>query len=70
MTVLAHSLEGTLRIRQQGSRGVVEIRSHLFPGDWTYCVWRSLPLSEAWDLFVNQCQHRVQYTQPVVNPGV
>lgn len=70
--VLAHSLEGTLRIRQQGNHGtfgVVEIRSHLFPGDWTYCVWRSLPIDKAWDLFHGQCQHRPQYTQPVVQPG-
>lgn len=75
MTILAHSLDGCLRLKANltSGKGVVELRSHLYPTLWTYCVWRSLPLAEAWDLFNNQTMHHVnphQYHQPVVQPGV
>lgn len=71
--VLAHSLDGVLRIRQLNDRqAVVELRSHLFPGDWTYCVFRRLDLVEAWGLFDKQCEfhRRPLFTTPVVQPGV
>lgn len=73
---LAFSLDGLLRIRntnKAGTRAVVEIRSHLYPGDWTYCVWRNLPTNEAWDLFHHQTVHHTDpkaYTKPIVLPGV
>lgn len=74
MTVVAISLNGCLRLRNiNGKKAVVEIRSHLFPGDWTYCIHRSLSLDAAMKLFENQAQHHVDSTcflKPVVNPGV
>lgn len=74
MTVLAHSLDGLLRIRRQSTNSaVVEIRSAWTPGTWTYCVWRSSPLDEAMKLFINQCQYHTdpsQFIEPVHQPGV
>lgn len=73
--IKAHSLNGLLRLRatKNGKNGVVEIRSHLFPGSWTWCVYRSLPLEKAEELFENQCVHHTnpnQFFQPIVQPGV
>lgn len=74
MTVLAHSLDGCLRIRAlKRGRAVVEIRSHLIPNQWAYCVWRVLPEDRAWAMFDRQCKHHVDasiFTSPVVQPGV
>jgi hypothetical protein len=75
MTILAHSLDGLLRIRatKNGKAAVVELRSHLFPGDWTWCVFRSQPIDAAWKLFHNQTRFHVDpnaFTQPIVQPGV
>ena len=62
MTVLAHSLDDELRLRQiSRDKGVVEIRSSLRSDDrWTYCVYRSLPLEKAHELFNNQCRFHVK----------
>lgn len=74
--VLAIALNGCLRIRtlnKAGTKGVVEIRSHLFPGDWTYCVHRNLKIEDAMELFMNQARHHTdpkKFFQPVVQPGV
>lgn len=74
MTVLAHSLNGLLRIRALNkNKAVVEIRSPLFPGDWTYCVFRSNTTNDAWELFHNQTRFHTDpnvFTQPIVQPGV
>ncbi|QNH71990.1 hypothetical protein P9VFCI_161 [Rhizobium phage P9VFCI] len=74
MTILAHSLNGLLRLRQlSGTKAVVEIRSHLHPGDWIYCAFRSLDLEEAHRIFHHQCEYHVSkdmYLQPIVQPGV
>lgn len=72
--VLAISLDGLLRVRKLSNfRGVVELRSHLFPGDWTWCVYRSTPLDMAMELFLNQARHHVdpaKFIKPIVQPGV
>lgn len=74
--VIAISLNGCLRIRAlnaAGTKAVVEIRSHLFPGDWTYCVYRNLKIEAAMEMFMNQARHHVDpnmFTKPVVQPGV
>lgn len=72
--ILAISLDGLLRIRRQSNlAAVVELRSPAFPGDWTYCVWRSCPIDEAWTLFLNQCLHHLDphnYMDSIVQPGV
>ena len=72
--VLAISLDGLLRLRKISNfRGVVEIRSHLFPGTWTWCVYKSTPLDMAHDLFLNQARHHTdstKFTTPIVQPGV
>lgn len=72
--VLAMSLNGLLRVRKiSKKRGVVEIRSHLYPGDWTWCVWRSNSLDMAMQLFMNQAGHHLdgaKYIKPIVQPGV
>ena len=61
MTVLAHSLDGCLRIHRQSKHSaVIELRSHLYPGDWIYCVWRTIPIDEAWEMFYNQCQYHLE----------
>lgn len=74
MTVLAHTLDGCMRIRALSSkRGVVELRSHLYPGSWSWCVYRSLPIAEAWELFHGQAYHHVdpnRFFQPLVSPGL
>lgn len=74
MTVVAISLDGCLRLRNINTKkSVVEIRSHLFPGDWVYCIHRSLPSAAAMELFENQSQHHVDRTRfltPIVNPGI
>lgn len=74
MTVLAHSLDGCLRLRELGGGlGVVELRSHLYPGRWTWCVWEYLHLDRAMDLFMNQARHHTdpsKFFKPVVDPGV
>lgn len=73
--ILAQSIDGCLRIRsvKNGKTAVVEIRSHLFPGEWIYCVWKSLPINEAWELFQNQAIHHIdpkRFFQPIVERGV
>lgn len=73
MTVLAVSLNGCLRIRSLNSKNaVVELRSYLCPGEWTYCVFRNIPLSRAWEIFHNQSQYHDDinaYSSPVIKPG-
>ena len=75
MTVVAQSLNGCLRLNvsKDGKKGVVEIRSHLFPGEWTYCVYRSLPIDRAWELFESQVVWHVdknKFLEPIVDIGV
>lgn len=57
MTVLAHSLDGQLRIREiprrfGGNRFVAEL--HIGGGDWTWCVWPHCEEEQAWSLFMTQ----------------
>lgn len=75
MTVLAISLNGLLRIRsnKKGDKAVVELRGYLYPERWTWCVFRSLPIDKAWELFHNQTVFHTdphEYDQPIVQPGV
>ena len=73
-TVMAISLDGCLRIRSLTSgKSVVELRSHMFPGEWTWCVYRSMKNKDTWDMFENQCAHhdnKDKFLDPVVQPGV
>lgn len=72
--VLVFSLDGLMRLRAlKNGKGVVEIRSHPFPGTWTWCVYRSLPMEKAMDLFMNQARHHTDpsiFTTPIVQPGI
>jgi hypothetical protein len=74
VSILAITLDGCMRIRQfANGKAVVELRGHLFPGDWIYCVYRSLTLEKAWDMFHNQAAHHTninRFTKPVVSPGL
>lgn len=74
MSILAITLDGCMRIRQfANGKAVVELRGHLFPGGWIYCVYRSLSMEKAWELFHNQATHHTninRFTQPVVSPGL
>lgn len=71
---LVFSIDGLLRLRAlKGGKAVVELRSHLFPGSWTYCVYRSLPMEKAMDLFLSQARHHVDpniFIKPIVDRGV
>lgn len=71
--ILAHSLDGLLRIRQLSKNSmVVETRSPTIPGYWIFCVWKSLPPTRAWELFNGQTIHHAdpsKYLTPVVKPG-
>lgn len=71
--IIAYSLDGCLRlVRTSAASGVVELRSHLYPGYWRWCVRRKFTFPEAEALFEGQCFHHVdphQYFQPVVRPG-
>lgn len=73
MEIVAYSLDGCLRLIYLGrGRGRVELRSHLYPGSWTWCVKRFMKLEEARTLFDNQAAFHAdpsQYTKPVVRPG-
>ena len=69
---LAYSLDGCLRIFQSGKYGIVEVRSHLYPGSWRRCLHK-MTVTEAWGFFMNQAKFHMdpaEYFQPVVSPGV
>ena len=72
MTILAHSLNGPLRLRpnKKGDAGVVELRNHLRAGDWFWCVYRSQPIEKAWELFQNQCKFHTDHSSTTEQPGV
>lgn len=72
MTVLAHSLNGCLRIRaaKNGKTAVVELRNKRHPEHWTYCVWRSQPVEKAWTLFTNQCRFHTEPASETIQPGL
>jgi hypothetical protein len=74
VSILAITLDGCMRIRQfANGKAVVELRGHLFPGDWIYCAYRSLTLEKAWDMFHNQAAHHTdinRFTKPVAGPGL
>ena len=77
LRILAQSLDGCLRIRRvadrhKAAKAIVEIRSHRFPGEWTYCVNRINSLPEAWELFNNQSAHHVdpnRFFEPIIARG-
>jgi hypothetical protein len=72
MTILAHSLNGQLRIRssKDGKTGVVEIRAINRPEDWSWCVWPKNPIERAWELFNNQTKFHTEHSSNTVQPGV
>lgn len=74
MNTLAHTLDGLMRIRSStnGKTGVVEVRSPYYPRDWMYCVYRSLPIDQAWEIFHAQSVHHTDsniYLNPIVEKG-
>ena len=73
--IIAHSLDGCLRLREfkNGVTAVVELRNHLYPGEWRWCMWKSLPKEKAMETFLSQCQFHLRFKkcfEPVVQPGV
>lgn len=69
---LAYSLDGCLRISEVGKYGIVELRSHLYPGRWLRCL-SAMTVVEAWEFFMSQAKFHsdpTKYFQPVVEPGV
>lgn len=74
-TDIAYSLDGCLRLIQfgrHGEKGCVQIRAHLYPGDWSSCVYRQQPFDDAKQFFWEQAIFHVdrhRFFQPVVEPG-
>lgn len=71
MQTIAHSLDGCLRLRvtEDGKQGVVEIRSNVFPGHWSWCVYRSQSIKHTRQLFESQCRFHLDPSL-VYDPGV
>lgn len=54
--IIAHSLDGQLRLRSRPyGEGVVELFG-LATGQWIYCAFRSLPYEKALEMFEFQCK--------------
>lgn len=54
--VLAMSLNGQLRIREQSRAGRAVVELHDGRGGWVWCVWTGCDIDQAWSLFHNQCK--------------